>query len=335
MPKQNSNKKDSKVIKIEAADRALIFPLTVAEGFTQSEFSEMSCFQRWNNRYNQLLVKPGEIQFPFSVGSIFHDAMEQFYLTKGERVHVATLQFKETDVPSLVDIQKKDYWNHVIPAMVEAYMIYYKADPIKYDILHVEKELDVVYRGFRLRGKIDLKVRETDGIWIWDHKTMSRLNHSVVAGWDFRFQFMFYIWLMSMSDSDFITGYVVNGVKKPELRVKQNESLPTFAARVREDMIINPDKYFFREKYPLTKDALAHFQTEVVDPKLDKLQFIIDNPTSSLAKALMIDKNTSECQKWGGAPCAYIDLCRHGEKMKFLYTTKPAKHEELEEQDVE
>jgi hypothetical protein len=219
--------------------------------------------------------------------------------------------------------------------MVDAYAIYYKADPITWDIVHVERELDVMYRGFRLRGKIDLKVKQKNGLWIVDHKTMSRLNRDVVAGWDFRFQFMFYIWLMSMIDKDKIEGYIVNGVKKPELRVKQNETIQGFAARVREDMIANPDKYFYREEYPITKGALEHFRLEVVDPYLDKLQFIIDNPTNPLANSLMREKNTSECQKWGGAPCPYIDACRHGlEKMRFLYTTKPQKHEELEEQDI-
>jgi hypothetical protein len=334
MPKQN--------LKLNASSEQpppidQIYRHTVTEGFTQSEFSEMSCMQRWNFRYNHLLVKPGEIQFPFSVGSIFHDAMEQFYVTKGMRVKVATLQFKEYEVPSAVDIQKREYWNHVLPAMVDAYMIEYKADPVLWEILHVEKELDVMYRGFRLRGKVDLKIRQKNGIWIVDHKTMGRLNKDVVAGWDFRFQFMFYLWLMTLSgDPDKLMGYIVNGVKKTELRVKQGESIQSFAIRVKEDMIQNPDKYYFREEYPIGKGALANFQKHVVDPKLDKLQFMIDNPTHPLTQALLQDKNTSECQKWGGAPCQYIEMCRHGrEKMIHLYTEKPAKHEELEEADVE
>lgn len=334
MPKQNSKlvaKQQPPIV-----DAEIIFPHTIAEGFTQSEFSEMSCFQRWNFRYNQLLVKPGNVHFPFTVGSIWHDAQEQFYKTKGMRVNVATLQFREHEIPSLVDLQKRDYWNHVLPAMMEAYMIYYKTDPVLWEILHIERELDVMYRGFRLRGKIDLKIKLKNGLWIVDHKTMSRLNKDQIAGWDFRFQFMFYIWLLSMVDSDKLNGYIVNGVKKPELRVKQNESLPSFAQRVKEDMIANPDKYYYREEYPISKGALEHFRTQVVDPKLDRLQFIIDNPGHPLANALMIDKNTGECQKWGGAPCDYIDICRFGkDKMGHLFTNKPAKHEELEQDEIE
>lgn len=328
MPKKLS-KDDAKVLPIE-----LIFRHTISEGFTQSEFSDMSCMQRWNYRYNQLLIKPGIIAFPLRVGSAFHDAMEQFYATKGMRVHVAPLQFQEYEIPGLTDIEKKVYWDAVIPAMVEGYANEYKADPVKWKIEAIEIELDVVYRGFRLRGKVDLKILQKNGRWIVDHKTMSRLNRDVVAGWDFRFQFMFYIWLLSLVNTEKVNGYIVNGVKKPELRVKQSESIPSFAARVKEDMIINPDKYFYREEYPINQSQLLHFQTEVVDPKIEKLKFIIENPTTPIAQALMKEKNTDECQKWGGAPCAYIDLCQHGfDKMAFLYRTKPKKHEELIEGD--
>ena len=327
MPPKNLSKTD------ENPPPLLINRNTISEGFTQSEFSDMSCFQRWNYRYNQLLVKPGVEKIYFVVGGAFHDAMEQFYHTKGVWAKVATLQFKEHDVPAMTDITKLDYWNHVLPAMVEAYTIYYRSDPIKWNIIHTEREVDIMYRGYRLRGKIDLTAflnNKTQQKWIWDHKTTFTLDLTMVAGWDFRFQFMFYIWLMSICEPDLkLTGFVVNAVKKPALRLKQNESLPTFAARVKQDMIEEPAKYFYRSEYPITKDALDHFQREVVDPKIDKIDFIIRNPGHPLSASLMKEKNTDECQKWGGSPCPYIDLCRHGESMRALYTTKPAKHEEL------
>jgi hypothetical protein len=292
----------------------------------------MSCFQRWNWRYNQLLEKPGVIPFPLVVGSGFHDSMEQHYLTQGARVNVATLQFREFDVPSLADIEKLSYWNHVLPAMIEAYRIYYKNDFIKWDILSVERDIDVEYRGFRIRGKIDLTFSDTSGAWILDHKTTSRITKEVVAGWDFRFQFMFYIWMLSKSpDEPPLKGYWVNAVKKPELRVKKNESLPEFAERVKQDMIIEPDKYFFRDKFIVSKGALAHFEKSVVDLRLDLLEYVIANPSSKLARSIIEQKNTDECQKFGGQPCPYIDLCRHGlDAMGHLYTSRPTKHEELD-----
>lgn len=307
---------------------------TVADGFTQSEFSDMSCMQRWNYRYNQLLQKPGIIPFALRVGTVWHDVMEQFYATQGTRFKVATLQPEEGDIPTVIDLTIFEYWNHVLPAMMEAYAIYYKGDFVKWKIEKIEQELDIVYRGIRLRGKIDLMGTDANGNWPWDHKTTARLNMDVVAGWDFRFQFMFYLWLLSKVEPMKMKGFVVNAVKKPELRVKKTESLPEFARRVREDMIIEPDKYFFRHPYIITKGQMENFEKNVVDPKLDILQFIINNQENPLAWSLLHNKNTDECQKWGGAPCAFIELCQHGESHKFLYRTKEQKHLELEEEIV-
>jgi len=287
--------------------------------------------QRWNYRYNQLLEKPGIINYPLRVGSAWHGFQEEFYSTKGTRWSVATLQFEEHDVPSQVDIEEMAYWNVVLPAMAEAYTLYYKADPIKWEIISIERELDIRYRGVRLRGKIDLTLRDKNGNWIADHKTTSRLNLDVVAGWDFRFQFMFYLWLMSKVDSIKLKGYIINATKKTELRVKKAESLPEFGARVREDMIINPDKYFYRHQYIITKGQMENFEKNVVDPKLDILEYIMAHPDDPLAWSLMHNKNTDECQKWGGKPCPYIELCQHGESHKFMYREKEQKHSELED----
>jgi PD-(D/E)XK nuclease superfamily len=303
---------------------------TISEGFTQSEISDMGCMQRWNYRYNQLLEKQGTINFPLRVGTVWHDAQEQFYATKGTRISVATLQLESHDIPSQVDLEKIRYWNAVLPMMMEAYSIYYKADPIKWTIHEIEREMDIRYRGIRLRGKIDIIGTNANGNWIWDHKTTSRLNLDVVAGWDFRFQFMFYLWLLSKTESLKMKGFVINATKKPELRVKKTESLPEFAVRVREDMIQEPDKYFFRYEYIITKGQLERFEKEVVDPKLDILEYLMAHPNDKLAWSLMHNKNTDECQKWGGQPCQFLELCQHGESHRFLYREKDQKHAELE-----
>ena len=318
-----------KIVPLKPAE--LIRPQTITEGFTQSEISDMSCMQRWNHRYNNLLKKPGVVAFPFIIGSGFHDAMEQFYATAGARVSVATLQFMEGDVPALGDMEELRYWNAVLPMMVEAYQIHYKADPVRWTIYEIERELDILYRGIRLRGKIDLTINDGQGNWIVDHKTTSRLNKDVVAVWDFRFQFMFYIWMLSKVEPERkLKGYYLNAVKKPELRVKKTESLEQFAWRVRADMIEEPDKYFYREPFIITRDALQHFEDTVVNPKIDIIQFVVDNPGHPLARSLVENKNTEECQKYGGKPCEFIELCRHGEKMDFLYIKKEQKHMELE-----
>jgi hypothetical protein len=312
----------------------LLHPRTIREGFTQSELTEFGkCHQKWNWRYNHLLEKAGTFNLPFMVGSAFHDVMEQFYNTKGERFTVATLQFEEGVIPSLQDQVDLDYWNHVLPAMVRAYAVYYKGDHAKWKIHSFEEEIEIVYRGFRLRGKIDLTLEDDTGIYTLDHKTSSRLNKDVVAGWDFRFQFLFYLWLKSKTVLPFpLKGYYINAVKKPELRVKKTESIPEFAQRVFEDMVVEPDKYFYRDRLPIDQATLDHFERTVVNHRLRLFEAVLDPSTPlDLAQAIVQDKNTDECQHYNGPPCPYLELCRHGyQKMSFLYTRKENKHMELD-----
>lgn len=314
---------------------SLIRPITISEGFTQSELTTFGdCAQKWHWRYNRMIEKAGSFSFALMFGTAFHQSMEEYYSTKGKRVSVATLQFDKGVIASADDLLKLEYWQHVLSAMVKAYCIYYKGDFDLGEIEQIEEELDVEYRGFRLRGKVDLRMMiKGDGRYIYDHKTTSRLTKEVVAGWDFRFQFMFYLWLKSIQDSKMkLKGYFINAVKKPELKVKKDESIPAFGQRVFEDMVMNPDKYYYREAYPITKDALQHFQTMVVDPRLTLLKAAGDlNTPRDLAEAILFNKNTNECQHYTGAPCPYLELCRHGEeKMGFLYTKKERKHMELE-----
>jgi hypothetical protein len=269
------------------------------------------------------------------VGSMVHAVLEQIYRTAFKRYEIATLQFEDDVIPSADDILKLDYWNQVVPAMMRGYVNYWMAhDCKKFKIISYEEELDIVYRGFRLRGKVDLTSEEHDGIFIWDHKTSSRLTRDTVAGWDFRFQFMFYMWMKLKADPKCgVRGYYINAIKKPELRVKKNETFPSFAIRCYEDMISEPEKYFYRERYPITQGAMDHFEKTVVDHKINRIIAVLDPKTPPAVAALLIqDKNTDECQRYGQAPCPYIDLCRHGfEKMGALYTKRPVKHAELEE----
>ena len=315
---------------------SLIRPSIIADGFTQSELSTFgACAQKWNWRYNQLLDKAGTYSMALMVGTAFHDAMEQFYATKGARVNVATLQFEDHVIPSAEDLQELEYWNHVLPMMVKAYAIYYKDDFDIMEVLQIEEEVDVVWNDFRLRGKIDLRFNEPNGLFILDHKTTARLTRETVAGWDFRFQFMFYLWLKTIQKPEIkkeLKGYWINAVKKPELRVKKNETIPQFALRVFEDMVQEPEKYFYRERFFVTKDLLEHFENQVVLPRINLIKAIADSKTPRwLAEGILFNKNTDECQHYTGAPCPYIDLCRHGQdKMGFLYRQRDKKHMELE-----
>lgn len=314
----------------------LINPVSYSEGFTQSELSTYgACAQKWYWRYNMLLEKKGAFSFALMVGTEAHAYLEQFYKTKGKRADVATLQFEEGAIASAVDYVTLDYWNHVLPAMMKAYAIYWKNDHERWDIISIEEDVDIEWEGFRLRGKIDLEFydKKHKGFYINDHKTAARISKEMVAGWDFRFQFMFYLWLKTkIKNKNKLAGYFINVIKKPELRIKQGETVPQFAQRVFEDMVAEPLKYFYRDRYPVSKERMAHFEKAAVRPRLKLMSMMNDSELPlEVRQAVAWNKNTDECQHYTGAPCPYIELCQHGySERSFLYEPRLVKHRELE-----
>ena len=312
-------------------------PERAAEGWTQSEITLMDdCGQKWFYRYHELLRKKGDFSWALIVGSAFHATLEQMYATQGQRWAVPTLVFPPGTVLSGQQMEKEMYWNHVLPAMCTAYSQYHASDFEKFVVEEIEEKVEVEFMGFKFRGMIDLRFRPIakDGQWIMDHKTASRIDTATTAGWDFRFQFMFYLWLKWKQGTVPLRGYFINGVKKPELKIKKTESLPEFAERCRQDMVFEPQKYFYREKLIMTADAMEHFERHVLMPKIIRLQMLagqasIGEESEVIAATVARNMNTSHCQAYG-IPCEFLDLCRHGQDMMFNYERRDHKHEELE-----
>lgn len=310
-----------------------ILDRTVREGFTQSELSLLSeCPMKWHLRYNLLLQRPDSFSFALMVGTIIHDALEQIYKTGFERWNILPIEFPKGTIPALGDITKAEYWNAIIPQMMKAYVNYWKATDVKeLKILELEEIISIEYKGFIIRGKVDmtlLKGKNKKPIVV-DHKSSGKLNRETIVGFDFRFQFLFYLWLKWKKNPRILYyGYTANLIKKPELRQGKNESLEAFSVRVYSDMVENPEKYFYREMYHIDIATLQNFEKNIVDPKINKIRLGLTNP--ELFEVLFLDKNTNECQRLGQPPCEFIDICRHGfEEMKHLYITKNHKHEEL------
>ena len=304
------------------------------EGFTQSEITLMDdCGKKWWYRYHELLRKKGDFSWALIVGSAFHGALEQMYATRGERWATPSLVYPTGTLLSPAQQEKELYWVHVLPAMCTAYSQYYAHDFETFVVEEIEEKVEVEFQGFVFRGMIDLRFRPIakDGQWIMDHKTTSRLDTGTTAGWDFRFQFMFYLWLKWKQGKQPLRGYYVNGVKKPELKLKKTESLEEFAERVRADMVFEPQKYFYREKLIMTSHAMQHFEDEVLAPKVERLLMLTGQGgyDPHAAATVAHNMNTSHCQMYN-MPCEFLELCRHGKDQLFNYEHREHKHEELE-----
>lgn len=317
----------------------IIHPETIADGFTQSELTTLDqCGYKWNLAYNLRLKKIGELSWPLMVGNAWHETMEEMYATKGKRWTVAILQFPDGHTPSIEDEAAKEHWQGIVQTLAEEYAKYHKDDFQLFEIskngIEFTADVTVEIEGIQIRliGKLDLIGKfGRKRIGIMDHKTAGRITEFTVMGWDFKFQFMFYLWLYKMQFDAKAHTFVVNAIKKPELRQAKTENLISFTERCKTDIRTRPDIYFQRYSLDLTSNAMEKFEEEILMPKLYRLAMLQTGTPQQIA-AIALNKNTDACHAWNRT-CSYFPICQHGlAESQFQYETKPRKHIEISEE---
>lgn len=308
---------------------------SLADGMTQSEMQMWdNCPEKWYLRYNLKLSRKGEFSWATTYGGWIHAALEEFYLTKGKRWSLNT-EMKEgfgLMPPALQDMY--EYYKGLAKIQMECYASLYKNDFDIWKIRKTEFVVDFVYKGIRLKGMIDVFVKDLmhGGYYVVDHKTSYAINRGIVMGWNFRFQFMFYCWLAwkMWGDKFPIKGFYINAIKKPQLRRGKAESVPAFLKRINKDMLQRPEMYFYRERIRLKKGDLIRFEKTILDPKLQRVRMLRDPKVSDKVKGmLMRNKNTDHCFTYN-KPCPYLHACMNGLKAeRHQYYVRDVKHQEL------
>lgn len=301
--------------------------------FTQSEITLWdACPFKWYQRYYLQKSKKGELQWPLIVGTIWHMAMETFYRAKSVICPSVSEHIPE-DVVVSSEIQLEiQYWQQVLEATLQAYAIFFKDDFKQFKIIDLEKtlecEIEIDGVTFKLAGKIDMKgTRGKTDMIIFDHKTVSQISNSITEGWGYKFQFMFYLWLDWRVNGAGVNKFMVNAVRKTQLRQGKGEHIHTFAARVKTDILKRPADYFYRQDLDLTAEGILSFEKAILMPKLRRIAMLQNNRLdTSVLEVLALNKNTDQCNMYG-AQCEFFDLCYHGENGK--YKKRAVKHEEL------
>ncbi len=305
-------------------------------GWTQSEITTMdNCGMLWFWRYGMMLDKLGLVSWASVYGTACHSTWEEMYATKGQRWSPAPLKIPQQSL-SLEQQKQRTYWEGILPVQMEAYANYYKDDFIGWSVQKAELVLEhKLENGIMLTGKVDLIFTiSDDGLWLLDFKTSGRLDLKTVMGWDFRFQFMFYVWLAWKALKEKFRGYYINAMKKPTIRVKQKETFDEFKLRLANEMCMEPEKYFYRERLLMNQGSLDYFERNVLGPKLHRIA-LLTNPdvSDSIKSSIVNNMNTDYCQRYGG-PCAYLPLCNHGYELEsFQYQERAVKHTELESEE--
>lgn len=313
-----------------------INPDMIGEGLTQSEMQCWdNCPEKWYLGYNQMLSRKGKFSWALTYGSWMHNALEEFYQTKGKR-WAWNPELKDTKFLSQEILAEREYWEALGRLQMEIYTSHYKGDFDFYDVLATEEQIDFEFEGVRLKGMLDVYSysKAHKGHYVWDHKTTGRLDKQTIMGWDFRLQFMFYCWAASkIWKKQPVHGFIVNAIKKPQLKRGQTEPLAAFLQRVQADMLTQPEKYFYRERLRLKAEDLLHFEETILRPKLQRVKMLFDPAIPPSVKSFLVrNKNTDHCLTYG-QPCEFMNICKHGlEIEREFFQVREHKHMELAEE---
>lgn len=310
-------------------NHTILRPETFEDGFTQSEIGTWDdCAEKWYLGYNQRLARRGSFEWHFVYGDAVHETLADFYRDGTEKV--APLQ-----IPDGVDLtadQEREFerWQAVLQVQMSQYW-HYRADDLEaWTPWAVEETMETEFEGIKLRGKIDLGHYvdcDPDTDILTDHKTFGLDDYE---GWQFRFQFMFYVWLTQKATGRKIKQFMVNGVRKPQLQWTKKETLQGYANRVRQAMIQEPTKFFVRHPLHMLKNSMEHFETRVLRPKLNRIALLTQDTTPAIIiESLARNQNTHNCVAYGSC-CEFLPICKHGaNREQHFYHRRSNKHNEL------
>ncbi len=307
---------------------------SIGQGMTQSEMQCWdNCPEKWYLGYNLMLALRGKHSWALTYGSWIHEALDEYYKTKGKRWHIDP-KVRDKHFLNAQQLSEYDYWVELANVQMSIYASHYKNDFKFFNILTTEEIIEFEWQGVLLKGMVDMFLQEkkTGKFFMKDHKTTGKIDKQVVMGWDFRLQFMFYVWLCLKTKRQSPSGYFVNAMKKPQLKQGANETTKQFLQRVQIDMLSRPEVYFYRERLVLLKGDMEHFEKNILQPKIDRLKVLQDPKVSDSIKIMMArNKNTDYCLHYG-QPCEFMRVCKNGLAVeKAAYRKREVKHMELVE----
>lgn len=190
------------------------------------------CPMRYHFKYVEGL-EPETRAIELSTGSLWHTAMEAYYTcdTPARRLDVASRALKDAwgkEVTALANTTTQ-IWDEdwaqfdeqlaLLTGMLRHYDQVYGHEVI--DVLGAEVRFNVpIYKPngkravARFTGLVDLVEERPDGVYLWDHKTVSSFGNSWFAQNQVERQFRRYAWAMEQELGTPIAGFVVNAARK-------------------------------------------------------------------------------------------------------------------------
>jgi len=281
------------------------------DGVTQSMLmSYLGCRQRF--RYMAEGWEPEQTGLGDAMlqGSCFHHLLE-FHYENGLRPEDADEELRgyiATAFPRLIDPEPVVA---MCCTLFPHYLRYHKADDAKVKWKALEKEFDVEWNGYRLRGKIDgifLKGKDT---WTFETKTTSQFPDGVQTAYSLSFSFQNFFYATALSTMGYdITGTTQNYIRTPMLKFKTADEL---AGKLEKSIADNGLDYYFR-RYPIvhSQRQKARFWTDLISLLREFEHFLLGDIRYPGYR------NHAGCINRG--TCPYLAFCATGQPAGYSQT---------------
>jgi PD-(D/E)XK nuclease superfamily len=303
----------------------------VEPGISQSLFTVyMRCRQAFLFAVNRWVKDKGGRTTGF--GSICHEMLDRIYsmfmakhrLPSGRTLDRWLDEYVEEHRDELRGKSETELERDkvVIRVLLTEYMEYYERDWVDKDWVALEELFAEEYKVPNgvialMRGKKDGRYRTNGKIWLMETKTMGRIEEEkLLARLDLNFQNLYYVTADELQHGEPVRGTLYNVVRNPGHKVG-TDTLPQFAARLREIVRKNPEHFFMRYEIPYTERDKEVFK--------QNLRWWFEECESFLAGAVPLTRNYMSCDH--KYPCDYLSACTSG-KMAG-YTQRPSLFPEL------
>lgn len=262
-----------------------------------------------------------ENKMSFANGSITHDTLDKIYtyfqlhgkLPKLSKIKLWINRYDKEN-PDWLGRQHKEDMKQIKAlayVIVTEYIRFYRKDFEEHEIIGAENIFDVKWKGFRLRGKKDLRFRIDKKVWIMETKTSARIEEQTLADKiAFDFQSSFYTMAEELEYGHEVAGVLYNVVRNPGHKPGAGESLFQFQNRLRREIRKRPKHFYKRWAIPFTRADKMAFKQEL----LWKLQEIDD----LLHGKIHIYKNEKNCVT--RFRCVFLRACASGKLVGYART---------------
>ena len=301
--------------------RKLVLPVdpklfTMEDGITQSL---IHCYLACR-RQMRLVLQGWRLPITkaaMTYGSIFHDLLEHYYVAiiNGKldkdskfslfaRRHTAAWVKKQgKNLRHGGDLKMALEQSAKVCAVFPSYCNFHKEDFDRIEWRELEGVFDLVWHGFRIRGRWDGLFKMGKRLWLLETKTKSRIDiESIKEAVSFDFQSLFYITALAEKMGEDIEGVYYNVIRNPQLKQGKTESMKAFIARIAADAKKREAFYFMRFEATFLRSVRKEFETELLT--------ILGEIRDWMDGKLPTYKNRGSCIR--RFTCEYMSACSSG-----------------------